>query len=728
MKIFNKKSIQYCLLALALTAGCSGGRQGLSSDPIPPVAGKSLAVTMATKPTTKAIGDTGAKIVQDTAKEDTVALIDDFGIDSLVEESQNACQRNDYPEAHMLLKKAIAAIKSIDESSGEWSESEDYYKEIANVYTNEMPQLYMDSIPEEISLLIFQNQLANSAETLSVSPADSILLRTILNEKSVSYDIPIVWNARVSSSLAYLSRGGKGAISRWLARAKYYVPTIKKMFADSALPGDLSYLPLIESGFNPLAYSRAHAAGMWQFIASTGTRYGLIKDCWVDERRDFLRSTDAAISYLKKMHEQFNDWHIAIGSYNCGENGMACAINRSACKDYWSLRLPRETMGYVPQFLAAVILAKNPEYLGVDSSAVVDTFNLDTLLVTECVNMRTIADTLGISLQQLHRLNPHILHWCTHPQKPVILYLPHNTKERLLAAYNASPTDFLVSWQTYETTRPNETIRTIAHRFRVPLDAMVSLNAIPSSERLDAGTILSLPIGINQNSDSPIINPVNVASSDDDNNTSARRVKIRYKVRRNDNVASIARKFHVSSSDILNWNHVSSGRKLQRGAMLTLYKTTTVSHAVAEVASSSRGIIHYRVRRGENLASIADKFNLSVKQLKSWNKRTARRSLRAGATLAIYTKAPNDTETSKSTLQPSTVSIHDKKSDKKTNKHPTAAKKTASTYKIKKGDTLWKIARAFNVSAKQLAQYNNIHVGTSLKPGKTLRVPLAEEL
>jgi len=255
MKILHKHTIQCTLLAFTLIAGCSGGRQSLSHDALP-LAGAATATSMA------ATANPVVRIQPDSIQIDTNAA-DDFGIDSLIEESQNACQRSDFSEAHSLLKKAVVSIKSIDESTGEWTESEDYYKEIASVYTNSMPQQYMDSIPEEVSLLIFQNQLTSSADTFNVSPADSALLQKILNEKSISYDIPIVWNARVSRSLSYLSRGGKGSLSRWLARAQYYVPTIKKMFADSGLPTDLSYLPLIESGFNPLAYSRAHAAGMW---------------------------------------------------------------------------------------------------------------------------------------------------------------------------------------------------------------------------------------------------------------------------------------------------------------------------------------------------------------------------------------------------------------------------------------------------------------------------------
>ena len=143
----------------------------------------------------------------------------------------------------------------------------------------------------------------------------------------------------------------------------------KKMFADSGLPSDLAYLPLIESGFNPMAYSRAHAAGMWQFMASTGSRYGMRKDGWIDERRDFIKSTKGAISYLKKLYAQFGDWHIVLAAYNYGENGISNALSRATAKNFWHLLVPRETKNYVPEFIAALIIAKNPQCFGFSPNA-----------------------------------------------------------------------------------------------------------------------------------------------------------------------------------------------------------------------------------------------------------------------------------------------------------------------------------------------------------------------
>jgi membrane-bound lytic murein transglycosylase D len=250
---------------------------------------------------------------------------------------------------------------------------------------------------------------------------------------------------------------------------------------------------------------------------------------------------------------------------------------------------------------------------------------------------------------------------------------------------------------------------------------MASLNAYPLNERLDAGVVLSLPVTLNQNSENAIINPVNLSSGPDDDN-SARRIKMRYKVKRGDNVASIARKFHISTIDIYSWNSISSKRKLARGTVLTLYRTPIVSRASVQVAAKSKGIIRYKVKRGENMASIADKFDVTVLQLQTWNKRATRHGLHAGRVLAIYTGASGNT----SVAEP-TEPIGEKKSSKKSKKQ-VASKKRITVYTIKKGDSLWNIARAFNVQAKHIALYNDITVKTRLVPGTTLKVPLAEEL
>jgi membrane-bound lytic murein transglycosylase D len=384
-----------------------------------------------------------------------------------------------------------------------------------------------------------------------------------------------------------------------------------------------------------MAYSRAHAAGMWQFIESTGSLYGLRKDCWVDERRDFIKSTGAAIAYLKKLYTQFSDWHIAIGSYNCGEKCMAGALARAAQKDFWHLGLPPETMHYVPEFISAVIIAKNPDYLDV-SQKPQDTFDLDTVTVSDCISLLAVADSLGVSLSEIKRLNPHILHWCTHPRNNVLLYLPHGTREKFLAAFDQSPGDFIVEWQSYKV-RAKESLKCIACRLKVSAATVLSLNNLPPNCRLHAGQQLLLPLPEN-NADSRI---TSIANNEDDSGLPGaagdRRV-IRYKVKRGDRLASISRRFHVPRASLCKWNGLGRNQRLRRGMMLTIYKTVrknVVATASGKHAQGGRHVVYYKIRKGDNLWNIAHCFNVPVKQLMALNEISLEETLVPGATLKV---------------------------------------------------------------------------------------------
>ena len=563
-------------------------------------------------------------------------VMDDADIDSLINGAEFACKHDDFEAAHILLLEAMEDIKIIQSSDSGWAESEDYYenyyKDIARIYTELMPPAYSDSLPEEISVAALQKQLARSLDSIKVPASDSMFMHKIISREKSTFNFPIVWNDRVYKALYFLGHGKKGPLDKWISRAYYYLPEIKKMFADSGLPTDLSYLPLIESGFNPLAYSRKHAAGIWQFIASTGSTYGMRKDGWIDERRDFLKSTQGAASYLKKLYNQFNDWQIALAAYNCGENGMASAVNRAFSKNFWQLRVPRETKNYIPEFIAALIIAKNPQCYGF-SDKVTDTFDLDTVDINDCISLYTVADSLNLSPEELRDLNPHILHWCTHPNKQhVILYLPKGAKARFLASYRRSPADFIVSWSTYRV-RSGETFKGIAQRFNVPVEALLSLNNFPQHDRIACGQEISVPVPLNPDaSHGPIIRASSFTSRRRFSETEISGMRIiKYKVRAGDCVWGLSQLFRVDKNDVCKWNHLSSDRCLRAGEIVTIYKpavtSTPVSNiirrakeavpAISQANETVQGkrIVYYKVRRGDNLWNIAQSFKVAVKEL-----------------------------------------------------------------------------------------------------------------
>lgn len=590
----------------------------------------------------------------------TTSIIDDSDIDSLIDGAEFACRNKDFEAAHMLLREALTDIKIIQSNDSGWTEPEDYYgnyyKNIARIYTELMPPVYSDSIPEEISVVAFQKQLARSLDSIKVPASDSMLMHKIISQEKTTFNFPIVWNERVYKALYFLGHGRKGPLEKWISRASYYLPGIKKMFADSGLPTDLSYLPLIESGFNPLAYSRAHAAGMWQFIASTGSLYGMRKDGWIDERRDFLKSTRGAVSYLKKLFNQFSDWQIALAAYNCGENGMTNAVNRAFAKNFWQLRVPRETKNYVPEFIAALIIAKNPQCYGF-SNNVTDTFDLDTVDINDCISLYAVADSLNMSPEELRNLNPHILHWCTHPNKQhVTLYLPKGAKDKFLASYNRSPADFTVSWSTYQV-KSGETLKGIARRFNVPSEALFALNNFSKRQRIAAGQQISVPIPLNPSaSHGPMIraSTFNSRHHYTEMAVSGMRV-IKYKVRAGDCVWGLSQLFRVDRNDLCKWNHISGIKSLRSGEIVTIYKPAETSVSVPAPAispvrpiklaapaisqiidtTSGKHLVFYKVRKGDNLWNIAQSFKVAVKELSLINNLQPDSTLLPGEVLRV---------------------------------------------------------------------------------------------
>ena len=189
-------------------------------------------------------------------------------------------------------------------------------------------------------------------------------MQRALKPDEVTYNIPIVWNDRVKNCLTYFQTIARSNMEVYLARSGKYLPLMKKIFMEHGLPTDLCYLPIIESGFNPKAYSYARASGPWQFIRTTGANYGLEKDWWVDERRDFVSSTHSAAKYLGRLHEMFGDWYLALAAYNGGEGRVARTIKSQKTKDFWKMRLRKQTENYVPLYLASLIIAKDPERFG----------------------------------------------------------------------------------------------------------------------------------------------------------------------------------------------------------------------------------------------------------------------------------------------------------------------------------------------------------------------------
>jgi membrane-bound lytic murein transglycosylase D len=253
-------------------------------------------------------------------------------------------------------------------------------------------------------------------------------------EHQIKFDVPIQMNKQVRAYLVFFSTERKGTIRRYLARSTRYLPMIKRVFQEAGLPEDLAYLAMIESGFNCKAYSPAAACGMWQFIKGTGLRYGLTINNYVDERRDPEKATRAAAKYLLDLYKQFGSWYLAAASYNCGEGRVQRELNQSNHKNFWELSanqcLPTETKNYVPQMIAATIIAKNPQKFGFTHVPYLPALKTDKVEIKETTSLTAAAVAVNVPPEELQALNPELLRGITPPDTPsYTLQLPANSAE-----------------------------------------------------------------------------------------------------------------------------------------------------------------------------------------------------------------------------------------------------------------------------------------------------------
>ncbi|MFI5354672.1 MAG: transglycosylase SLT domain-containing protein, partial [Desulfobaccales bacterium] len=253
-------------------------------------------------------------------------------------------------------------------------------------------------------------------------------------EQQVKFDVPIQMNKQVRAYLVYFSTERHEIIRNYLARSTRYLPLIKSVFEEYGLPEDLAYLAMIESGFNNKATSPAAACGMWQFIKGTGLRYGLNIDSYVDERRDPEKATRAAAKYLLDLYKQFGSWYLAAASYNCGEGRVQRELDQSKHKNFWELSanmcLPTETKNYVPQMIAATIIAKNPEKFGFKNVPYQPPVKMDKVQVNEPTSLRAAAFAVNMQADDIQMLNPELLRGVTPPDSSnYTLNLPPNSKD-----------------------------------------------------------------------------------------------------------------------------------------------------------------------------------------------------------------------------------------------------------------------------------------------------------
>ncbi len=459
--------------------------------------------------------------------------------------------------------------------------------------------------------------------------------------KGPDFDIPIVINAKVEHFIQYFQTTLKGRFSGWLARSEKYIPFMKNVLKENGLPEDLVYMALIESGFNPYAYSRSKASGPWQFIYLTGKRYGLATTWWVDERRDPEKSTVAAAKYLKALYDMFECWYLAAAGYNAGENKIVNAIKRYRTEDFWELTkyqyLKQETKDYVPQMIAAALIAKAPENYGFDDIEYQEPLGYEKVRVPELTDLSVIAKACEIPLEELKDLNPELLRGCTPPNSPDYeVKIPLGKKEIFLRNFEALYPIARLQFKTH-TVRKGDTPQKIARLYRVDLDPFLEINRLNKTNPLSKGTNLLLPVS-GQGDWKPA--PV-VPKKPETENQAPKSEEIFYTIKKGDSLWSIANEMGINIGVISRWNKLHPEKKLIPGDKLRIRMIRRAEPDPGERKQKKEPVkeIVYVVKTGDTLWGIAKKHDVTVAEIKSWNNLSRTSQIRPSARLKLKIKS-----------------------------------------------------------------------------------------
>jgi len=449
----------------------------------------------------------------------------------------------------------------------------------------EAPPLERQQERFPVAFLSTEASLSNAldlppSETFSLDEPESLIEEFELRlpeEDLPQSDIPLTLNSKVEYFIKYFQTSAREAFARWLSRSERYLPMMKQVLKKEGLPEDLVYVAMIESGFSPHAYSVASAVGPWQFMRGTGKLYSLRIDHWIDERRDPLKSTTAAALYLKELYGIFNkDWYLATAGYNAGENKILRAINMYDSNDFWQLSkgsyLKRETKDYVPKLLAAAIIAKDPAKYGFADVGYLAPIEFDTVKIPTQTDLEVVARILDIPYQTVRDLNPELRRWCTPPDYPNYeLKIPKGKKASFEAEYCKIPEELRYTPKVVYTryrARSRDTLASVARRFGTTPGVIAELNHLGKKSRL-SGKLLAVPM-----KNSPQDERKDVAASGAKKGMGTKGFKKYYTVKKGDTLASLSKKFNVSTKFLSTWNNLKGKVALRPGKRIIVAKYT----------------------------------------------------------------------------------------------------------------------------------------------------------
>ena len=563
------------------------------------------------------------------------------------------------------------------------------------------------SLALALPLSPYASEPPGEIEEIVTPGADDDEIYTVWTRVRDGFKIPNMENSVVDENLAKYSKR-PDYLQRMANRSQKYLYHIIEEVTARGMPTEIALLPFVESAFVTNAKSRVKAAGLWQFMPATGKHYELDQTMWKDERYDVLQSTAAALTYLQRLHDEFDDWPLAFAAYNWGEGNVRRAIKRNQSlglpTDYMSLKMPAETRNYYPKLQAIKNIVQNPNDYGIKLPTIYNEPFFVQIFKDQDIDVKRAAKLAGMSHEEFSTLNPSF-------NRPVIvashnhsMLMPTDKLDQFienLVAYRTSGKP-LSSWTTYRV-QPEDTVAAIARKAHMTEAALREANQIPAGRRIKPGSLVlvskSSGLGNAEDISSDTIDASFALAQD------YRRVT--YRVRRGDNMRSVARRLGVSPATIMKSNGLRSQRlRVVTRQTTTSRPTTTRSTPDTPVASTK----FYVVRKGDTLYSIANRYGITASALRNANNISGN-NISVGQRLTINASG---TPTKRHVV----LEEVPERVQKQVSKRPLAKKKT---YKVRKGDTLFSIASSANMSVNQLKKLNGIR-NNNLKVGQTLKL------
>ena len=518
---------------------------------------------------------------------------------------------------------------------------------IAITNENEL-EIEADSILEPVERLpgssineTENNKISAGHETVVPNNSHTATSTDIWTRVRTGFMLPDTDHPRVTNDKSWYTKH-QTYLDRTFSRAQPYLFHIVEEIEARGMPMELALLPVVESAYQPFAYSHGRAAGLWQFIPGTARRFGLKIDWWYDGRRDVKAATTAALDYLEFLHKRFDgDWLLALAAYNSGEGTVSKAIRKNKKRGkgttFWDLQLPRETQGYVPKLLAISNIVANPEQHDVSLKPIANTTYLTEVDIGSQLDLAIAAELADLSLEELYKLNPAFNRWATSPDGPHRLLLPLDKADSFQQKLAELPQEQRLQWVRHRI-KEGETLGHIAQKHNTSVKTIKTANKIRGN-LIRAGNYLLIPAASQSLNKYALSAEQRLQNKQNQNRNGS---KTNYVVRKGDTLWDIAMAYKVTVRSLASWNGMAPRDTLRPGQKLVIWtkpNTTAAFNTPAEnpLAKSMTRKINYRVRNGDSLARISQRFNVSVTKLKRWNPSvTKSKYIQPGQRLVVY--------------------------------------------------------------------------------------------